>query len=90
MPLGTLVSVGEGLHQVLALLGERGETGRGLCLGAPRPVGLAAVGGAAHLGGHLVQRQVESAHLVVGCGFGPDHRALGEGGAAPHGRRGRA
>ena len=38
----------------------------------------ATVGGAPHLGGHLVQRQVEGGHLVVGGGLGPDHRALGE------------
>ena len=41
-------------------------------------VDAAAVGGAAHLGGHLVERQVEGTHLVVGGGLGPDHRALGE------------
>ena len=30
--------------------------------------------------GHLVQRQVEGGHLVLGGGLGADHRALGEGG----------
>ena len=44
----------------------------------PAVVLATAVGGPAHLGGHLVQRQVQGAHLVLGGGLGPDHRALGE------------
>ena len=39
----------------------------------------AAVGGPAHLRRHLVERQVEGAHLVLGGGLGPDDRTLGEG-----------
>ena len=41
----------------------------------PPPVGCPP-----HLRGHLVQGQVEGAHLVVGRGLRPDDRALGEGG----------
>ena len=44
----------------------------------PAVVDAAPVGGPAHLRGHLVQGEVERAHLVLGGGLGPDHRALGE------------
>ena len=44
----------------------------------PAVVDPAAVGGAAHLRGHLVEGQVERGHLVLGGGLGPDHRSLGE------------
>ena len=44
----------------------------------PAAVDSAAVGGAAHLRGHLVDGEVEGAHLVLGRGLGPDHRPLGE------------
>ena len=40
----------------------------------------ATVGRASHLGGHLVEGQVEGAHLVLGGRLGPDDRTLGEGG----------
>ena len=46
--------------------------------GVPPAVHALAVGGPAHLGGHLVQGQVQGGHLVLGGGLGPDHRALGE------------
>ena len=36
------------------------------------------VGGAAHLRLHLVEGEVERAHLVLGGRLGADHRALGE------------
>jgi hypothetical protein len=46
----------------------------------PTAVHPAPVGGATHLRGHLVDREVERAHLVIGGRLGADHRALGEGG----------
>ena len=57
------------------LLGERlADRDRAV----PAVVHPAAVGGAAHLRGHLVERQVERGHLVLGGGLGPDHGSLGE------------
>jgi hypothetical protein len=42
--------------------------------------------GAAHLRLHLVEGEVERAHLVLGGCFGADHRPLGEGGELHLGR----
>ena len=47
--------------------------------GVTAAVDAAPVGGSAHLRLHLVEREVEGTHLVLGRGLGPDDRALGEG-----------
>ena len=51
---------------------------RDRCLAAA--VHAPSVGGSLHLARHLVQRQVEGGHLVVGRRLGADDRALREGG----------
>jgi hypothetical protein len=70
---GRLVGLRVGRHRLHA---GQGLAHRGRRTTAVDP---AAVGGLAHLGGHLVERHVEGAHLVLGRGFRPDHRTLREG-----------
>ena len=66
-----------------------GQAGQGLADAHVRVASLvdaAPVGGAAHLGLHLVEGEVERTHLVLGGRLGPDHRSLGEGGELDLGR----